>query len=62
MGFLGRFLVKRKIFLGLYCEKFLNSEDFLQGAEDFRRAANGFFCGEGVSGILKNLKNTKRPR
>ncbi len=61
MGFFCHFLQSAKNFLGLYCEKILNSEDFLRSAEDFRRAANGFFCGEGASGILKNLKNTKRP-
>ena len=39
MGFFCHFLQSAKIFLGLYCEKFLNSEDFLRAAEDFRRAA-----------------------
>jgi hypothetical protein len=42
MGFLGRFLVKRKIFLGLYEENFLNSEEFLRAAEDFPASANAF--------------------
>ena len=61
MGFFCQFLQSAKKILGLYCEKFLNSEDFLRSAEDFRRAANGFLCGEGAFGVLKNLKNTKRP-
>ena len=61
MGFFCQFLQSAKKFLGLYCEKFLNSEDFLRSAEDFRRADNHFFCGAEAVGILKNLKNTKRP-
>jgi hypothetical protein len=42
MGFFGRFLVKRKFFLGLYEENFLNSEEFLRAAEDFPASANAF--------------------
>ena len=57
MGFLGRFLVKRKIFLGLYCEKFLNSEDFLRSAEDSRCAACDFFSLYGALQFLIFLKN-----
>ena len=39
MGFFCHFLQSAKKILGLYCEKFLNSEDFLRAAKDFRRAA-----------------------
>ena len=39
MVFFFHFLQSAKIFLGLYCEKFLNSEDFLRAAKDYRRAA-----------------------
>jgi hypothetical protein len=54
MGFLGRFLDKRKIFLGLYEENFLNSEEFLRAAEDFPASANAF---SKQYQHLSNLKN-----
>ena len=54
MGFFGRFLVKRKILLGLYEENFLNSEEFLRAAEDFPASANAF---SKQYQHLSNLKN-----
>ena len=59
MGFLDRFLDKRKIFLGLYEENFLNSEEFLRAAEDFSGRAGGFFSGTGVPEILNIIKRCK---
>ncbi len=61
MGFFYPFLVKRKIFLGLYCENFLNSEDFLRATYNFRRASAAFFRNIGAPEILKFLKVCKFP-
>ena len=56
MGFFCHFLQSAKIFLGLYCEKFLSSEDFLRSAEDFRRADCDFFSLYGALKFLIFLK------
>jgi hypothetical protein len=42
MGFLSQFFQGAKIFLGVYCEKFLSTYDFLRASEYFRRGADGF--------------------
>ncbi len=56
MGFLLHFLRAWKIFVGLYCEKFLNFQNFLQAAEDYLRDVQGFFNKYAAPKILKFLK------
>ena len=57
MGFFCHFLVKRKIFLGLYCEKFLSAEEFLQAICEKQIV----FCGDEESGrCFQSIKFHKK--